>query len=486
MDFLKKTIKLNDSNTKPGVFNRADYPEEYQGKNFYFHEYCRPSGEVIKKDEAICKIRVGEKSGYFFNSLTVLAQEDGVLEWTLNKDNSINSGYVIYKLHPIGTFEGENSTDNSEYKHYFKREEKKCSLDKWLVEDGIKVLKGARIYEYDISGQGVGYHYAEKEGFIDIVGETSIYDIKENELLYYIRETDEKRIETKYENKAHVIEDVFEGKKTITWEKVSSIWKTEYRKEINLTYGIVSKSDDNQIDFTFTFNYLSGCDFIIFHFSPKQVRPKLSDKILFLFNNGKKIEFEIKNNPIIIKNLKGEKVLEFKSELTQSELELFQNKNFKKWKIDLRNEEREILGGNIGGIENYKAKENLITVIRKFANDYVDTIKKEIVDYTPKEIRSVDNIDKSTSQEICYVYLMHDTSNGFYKIGISNKPKYREKTLQSEKPTIELITAKKFPVRKIAESIEKSLHQVYSAKRLRGEWFKLNKDDIENITESLK
>jgi len=84
------------------------------------------------------------------------------------------------------------------------------------------------------------------------------------------------------------------------------------------------------------------------------------------------------------------------------------------------------------------------------------------------------------------VYLMIDTTNNFHKIGISNSPEYREKTLQSDKPTIELICAKKFPSRKIAESIEKALHTTFADKRLRGEWFELNNTEIEDIKETFK
>lgn len=76
---------------------------------------------------------------------------------------------------------------------------------------------------------------------------------------------------------------------------------------------------------------------------------------------------------------------------------------------------------------------------------------------------------------------MMDTANSFYKIGISNSPKYREKTLQSEKPTIELIYSKSFINRKIALTIEQSLHSNYRSKRIRGEWFDLNANDIEDI-----
>lgn len=86
----------------------------------------------------------------------------------------------------------------------------------------------------------------------------------------------------------------------------------------------------------------------------------------------------------------------------------------------------------------------------------------------------------------CYVYLMKDTSNGYYKIGISNTPEYRERTLQSEKPSIEMIACKKFPTRKIAESIESALHTSYSQQRLRGEWFNLTDADVAVIIETLK
>ena len=252
-----------------------------------------------------------------------------------------------------------------------------------------------------------------------------------------------------------------------------------------MTYGVTSKSDDGLIDLIFTFNYLQNGDKIVFHFNPKQIRPKQNDKISFLFESGELIEFILISNPVTIKNKNDDKVLEYKSSITKPELELFVNKDFKKWKIDLINENREILGGEDGGIIDYESKENLKTVIKKFGADYTATVLENISDYQPLDNRetkeSIEKID-----DACHVYLMHDTSNGYYKIGISNKPYYREKTLQSEKPTIELITSKKFPVRKIAESIEKSLHSVYDNKRLRGEWFELERDDVKNIIESLK
>ena len=91
-----------------------------------------------------------------------------------------------------------------------------------------------------------------------------------------------------------------------------------------------------------------------------------------------------------------------------------------------------------------------------------------------------DNIKEDSCMRKCYVYLMIDTTNNFYKIGISNNPRYREHTLQSDKPTIELICAKEYPTRAIAEAIESALHRVYGNKRIRGEWFNLDSSDVED------
>ena len=88
-------------------------------------------------------------------------------------------------------------------------------------------------------------------------------------------------------------------------------------------------------------------------------------------------------------------------------------------------------------------------------------------------------------EDACYVYLMLDAANGYYKIGMSNHPEYRERTLQSEKPSIVKICAKRFPTRLIAQSIESALHNVYAAKRVRGEWFDLTELEVAQIKETL-
>ena len=80
---------------------------------------------------------------------------------------------------------------------------------------------------------------------------------------------------------------------------------------------------------------------------------------------------------------------------------------------------------------------------------------------------------------------MHDTTNGFYKIGISNNPEHRERTLQSEKPSIEIVCSKEYPIRSIAEAFEAALHKAFASKRIRGEWFSLDETDVMVLVKTL-
>lgn len=128
-------------------------------------------------------------------------------------------------------------------------------------------------------------------------------------------------------------------------------------------------------------------------------------------------------------------------------------------------------------------------VFQDFIGIAFETLRKE-TGWEPKSpsplVPHGGSHEYETLAEYCYVYLMHDTSNGFYKIGISNNPEYRESTLQGEKPTIEKICDKKYPSRKIASAIESSLHKVFESKRIRGEWFRLDSIDVWQISETLK
>ena len=65
-----------------------------------------------------------------------------------------------------------------------------------------------------------------------------------------------------------------------------------------------------------------------------------------------------------------------------------------------------------------------------------------------------------------YIYIMLDEVNNFIKIGYSKNPKFRESTLQSEKPSIKLINRFKGTL-----SQEQHCHRILAKYRKRGEWF---------------
>lgn len=77
-------------------------------------------------------------------------------------------------------------------------------------------------------------------------------------------------------------------------------------------------------------------------------------------------------------------------------------------------------------------------------------------------------------KDVRKTYVMIDDRTGFYKIGYSNNPKFRESTLQSENPKVKLLF--------YCESfIERELHKKYSYLRVRGEWFNLSDNHIIDI-----
>lgn len=136
-------------------------------------------------------------------------------------------------------------------------------------------------------------------------------------------------------------------------------------------------------------------------------------------------------------------------------------------------------------MSNFKKKFNMNSW-KLIADKFYDYAKdkaewKDVLELISKvDETKIISIQEKESDE-CYVYLMLDTKNLLYKIEISNLPEWREKTLQSEKPSIKLVAAKKFVNRRIAANFEKALHDSYSHKRKRGEWFQLDQEDIDEI-----
>lgn len=127
------------------------------------------------------------------------------------------------------------------------------------------------------------------------------------------------------------------------------------------------------------------------------------------------------------------------------------------------------------------SEEGLMKIIfsskSKKAKDFINVIIGNIInarkDFNVSEVDFINVIsgcyDNLKEQKSTYV--MYDKSNNLYKIGIANDVIFREKTLSGSIPQIKTILV-------LDKNIEKYLHNKFLNKRIRGEWFELNSDDI--------
>lgn len=75
-----------------------------------------------------------------------------------------------------------------------------------------------------------------------------------------------------------------------------------------------------------------------------------------------------------------------------------------------------------------------------------------------------------------FLYAMWNRRNGYVKIGRSTNPKYRERTLQAEEPEVYLLNACEADPEEEAQ-----WHQALAEFRVRGEWFDLPAEDLEEV-----
>ena len=247
-------------------------------------------------------------------------------------------------------------------------------------------------------------------------------------------------------------------------------WNNPLRREIDLKYLF---SDGLRFSVDFNENKAVLC------FSKKD-KLQIGDCISLLFDDGKIIDFPIAKKPVKDYRYQASFIL------YQEDAETLLYSNIVSYRVSYKEESKqpEIVKmasvGDFGYHPKYSSE-----AIRIYVKNHLDTIKLLVPDYQLTR-RTVAKTPIEYKFNWCYVYLMRDNSNGYHKIGISNTPEYREKTLQSEKPSIEMLACKKFPTRKIAEAIESALHTAYSQQRVRGEWFNLNDEDVAAIIETLK
>lgn len=116
--------------------------------------------------------------------------------------------------------------------------------------------------------------------------------------------------------------------------------------------------------------------------------------------------------------------------------------------------------------------------VKFFVLEKIDEFKLLVSDEFLLQVKYDDLIKSVNSHSRLVVtqktYVMVDNSTGLYKIGKSKNPSLREKTLQSEKPAIELLFS-------IDTDIEHSLHEEFKDRRVRGEWFSLDQLDFDYL-----
>lgn len=290
----------------------------------------------------------------------------------------------------------------------------------------------------------------------------------ETNVLGYVFDNLETFLEYLFENDPIIEIDSYSGKKSIINSYRHHV--INYLPEI-FYFEIGAKNNDST---TFTLVFHDDCSWIRFTTSNRIFK---EDCISLLFDNGEIIDFPITKRPVRTRSTNEIDFL-----LYEEDLKLLQKQRLVSYRITFQKEAKYPLTINV---ENPFFKQYTHQGIISYVNSYLDSINRLVPNYQMPR-RTTDRLSNGNIFNWCYVYLMKDISNGYYKIGISNTPEYREKTLQSEKPTIEMLACKKFPTRKIAEAIESALHTAYSQQRLRGEWFNLTDADVAAIIETLK
>lgn len=82
-----------------------------------------------------------------------------------------------------------------------------------------------------------------------------------------------------------------------------------------------------------------------------------------------------------------------------------------------------------------------------------------------------------------FIYIIGNEKHSYFKIGVSNNPLVRLSTIQTNCPfEVELITKFRFSDLETAYKIEKELHCKLNKYLLRGEWFKISLNEINDLS----
>lgn len=396
---------------------------------------------------------------------------------------------------------------------------------KWKVKNYSYVKEGDLIMEVSLSTGKIYEIKSPRNGFlirivyynVRIKSFRSTIDIinAKNVAIAGLFDSYEDYIDKSYKYESKIEIDDFTKQRKIKWKTIAKplfqidLSQDSYSfKDLAFSKKIrYSSYGNNQMPlivprnplFSFSFIFEDGLGYIEFTYNHQKIKLKKNDTISFLFENGDIVDFRIPMKPYKIDETQNYK--HFRCQLYLEDINILIKELISKWRISFSESGKASLTTKIGNEPKLGKETNLGThplgdfeakalpfLIQNYAKSYINILHRKCSKYEfPKKIQPQNStIDYSDVFDWCYVYLMKDLTNGYYKIGISNNPQYREHTLQSEKPTIEMIGNKKFPSRKIAEAFEKALHQAYSNQHIRGEWFSLSGFDVATILESFK
>lgn len=325
------------------------------------------------------------------------------------------------------------------------------------VEIGIRSLRRHQqsiYYEIPIKAPCSGYLFYDESGSY-----RGFRNCEDGELIASIY-SDKNMVADLFKNKARVVTDEFTGASEMEWLMVcgsSSNKAFKFKRGWYEGFHIALTLVNNR-----------PCIRVIYETGTEKYRK--GDIFEILLSNDSVLTFVLMDNPV---RIVGSKNYKFHCVIDETMIEVLKNGDVLKIRLRKKDGNGYILGDNSSTVDQ--------TISQIVFRKYVEAYKKALLDGDFKW----DTDEESSATDPCYVYLMVDTANGYHKIGISNRPEYRERTLQSEKPTIEKVCAKQYPSRIIAEAIEAALHKAFDSKRIRGEWFDLTERDIEDIKATL-
>lgn len=366
----------------------------------------------------------------------------------------------------------------------------------WNFKTGDYVKKGDKLGTLKIDSLFVSKKYiAQSDGFISIETESFYNNINKNNFLIFNKNefSQEALLYSIYPSKKIWIEDkygtfeVIEDKDIFT-QDIRLHWKVVANRytDVNEGFNTFEMSSKNGINIYLSFEYFKEEPHLILGIKSSHIQLCSGDSFCMLLendNNKKILELSIVDKPTKLGNsniYKYDTLYYFT--LYSEDLELLKSYFCTNWRLKFSNNRRLPIDGK----NESTWTPSIISgfVLQKYVIAFCNELKQRNIEVSRH--KSVSFIDENIqSIEPCFVYLMHDTTNDFYKIGISNNPGYREKTLQSEKPTIEMICCKEYPIRTIAEAFEAALHKTFADKRIRGEWFSLTQTDIMILKKTL-